>query len=61
MPFRRKFFFRFGFLLRAHSLAELFFMISDTGNRHSHMGEYTLLQYHSADKMSRANLFPFEP
>ena len=41
-PLCCKFPFRFGFLLRAHSFTELFFAVSGTGNRHSHVGEYAL-------------------
>ena len=36
-------------------------MVSDTGNRQSHVSEYALFQDNGADKMSRANLFPLEP
>lgn len=36
-------------------------VVSDTGNRQSHVSEYALFQDNGADKMSRANVFSFVP
>lgn len=59
-PLLREFFFRFGFLLCAHSRPKAFLMGRRTGNHKPHMGEYALFQHNGADKVSRANLFPFQ-
>ena len=43
-PFRRKLFFRFGFLLYSHSLSKLFLIVGYTGNHKPQMCKHTLFQ-----------------
>ena len=52
-PFRRKLFFRFGFLLYSHSLSKLFLIVGYTGNHKPQMCKHTLFQNYSADKVRR--------